>query len=269
MPKPTRTLIQAIALLLIAPCLWAQTPYEKRNSFQGQAFFEDINIWVYTEDFAKRFGMPQKWIDNGLKGAKALAFRVETSPFRHCGLRGDASACAPLRSCLLDVYLENSVKLPWNDERKHGRTNRDLVLSIERLQPSREEWARRPSFGAGLKNVAMTLYWAERRGYKGIGPTIFERDVYGDLNYFVMGMACTSPPRSGAEIVFDETAGPPHHARARELHHIAIPDSFTARLFEEWSVKHDQARTIELQRSIESLRQAPIRTIEVPASGSK
>jgi hypothetical protein len=33
----------------------------------------DPNIWVYTEEFSKRFGMPRKWVDDQLIGAEAIA----------------------------------------------------------------------------------------------------------------------------------------------------------------------------------------------------
>jgi magnesium-transporting ATPase (P-type) len=34
-------------------------------------------IAVYTSAFAKRFGMPQEWVDDELKGAEALAYRLD------------------------------------------------------------------------------------------------------------------------------------------------------------------------------------------------
>jgi hypothetical protein len=33
---------------------------------------------VYTSKFAKRFGMPQEWVDDELKGAEALAYRLDS-----------------------------------------------------------------------------------------------------------------------------------------------------------------------------------------------
>jgi len=262
-----RILFFSLLLSLTIGVVVAQTPYERRNTFQGQAFFEDINIWVYTTDFARRFGMPTKWVDDSLRGAKALAFRVETVPYRDCGLGGGAENCSPFRRCMLDAFLESSVKLPWKDDRKYGRMNRDSVLSIERLWPQDpEEAKRRHAFGYGLANTLMTLFWSNRQGYKGIGPVLFERDVFGDLNFFSLQMACTTPPRSGAEILIQETGGQPTHTVIRDLHLITLPDSFTSRLFEEWRIKHDQARTSELHQSLERLKDAPVRAIDVPGS---
>jgi hypothetical protein len=39
-------------------------------------YTKDTHVWVYTSKFAKRFGMPQEWVDDELKGAEALAYRV-------------------------------------------------------------------------------------------------------------------------------------------------------------------------------------------------
>jgi lipopolysaccharide/colanic/teichoic acid biosynthesis glycosyltransferase len=38
---------------------------------------KDIHVWVYTSKFAKRFGMPKEWVDDELKGAEALAYRLD------------------------------------------------------------------------------------------------------------------------------------------------------------------------------------------------
>jgi hypothetical protein len=35
-------------------------------------YTKDTHVWVYTSAFAKRFGMPQEWVDDELKGAEAL-----------------------------------------------------------------------------------------------------------------------------------------------------------------------------------------------------
>jgi hypothetical protein len=43
-------------------------------------------VWVYTSAFAKRFGMPQEWVDDELKGAEALAYRLDLDVYgTKCG----------------------------------------------------------------------------------------------------------------------------------------------------------------------------------------
>jgi hypothetical protein len=54
-----------------------------------QVFFQnkkDTHVWVYTSAFAKRFGMPQEWVDDELKGAEALAYRLDLDVYgTKCG----------------------------------------------------------------------------------------------------------------------------------------------------------------------------------------
>ena len=49
--------------------------YEINQTFDGQAFFKDNNVWVYTKEFADLFGMPAKHIEETAR----LASSVETA----------------------------------------------------------------------------------------------------------------------------------------------------------------------------------------------
>src|SRR6185369_6078553 len=48
--------------------------YDERQTFGGQSFFRDNNLWVYNAGFAETFGMPKSGIDPGLAGIEAAAF---------------------------------------------------------------------------------------------------------------------------------------------------------------------------------------------------
>jgi hypothetical protein len=48
-----------------------------RKAGKRGTYKKDIHVWVYTSKFAKRFGMPQEWVDDELKGAEALAYRLD------------------------------------------------------------------------------------------------------------------------------------------------------------------------------------------------
>lgn len=67
---------------------------EAKLTAQG---LKDPNVWSYTPEFAKRFGLPQL-SGPGPAGAQAMAFRVEQ-------YHGDDHAC------LLDLYLNDTVPL--------------------------------------------------------------------------------------------------------------------------------------------------------------
>ncbi len=82
-------------------------------------------VWVYTKKFAKRFGMPKRWIgQDDFKGALALAYRQELKNDRWCGYFGDIDNCRELdNQCVLDVYVpHNSKTVPWNSDDKMGKT---------------------------------------------------------------------------------------------------------------------------------------------------
>ncbi|MBA3772339.1 MAG: hypothetical protein H0X13_07610 [Ramlibacter sp.] len=87
--------------------------YEINQTFDGQAFFKDNNVWVYTKDFADLFGMPAKYIED-VQGIAAAAFRIEDTSFQQCGFGGQVDACRKVEECLLDLYFDESKNpLPW------------------------------------------------------------------------------------------------------------------------------------------------------------
>ena len=91
----------------------ASQRYEINQTFDGQAYRKDNNIWVYTKEFADLFGMPSKYIED-VQGIAAAAFRIEDTSFQQCGFGGNADACRKVEECLLDLYFDESKNpLPW------------------------------------------------------------------------------------------------------------------------------------------------------------
>ena len=91
----------------------ASQRYEINQTFGGQAYAKDNNIWVYDKEFADLFGMPAKYIED-LQGATAAAFRLEVAPFRMCGFAGRDEICGELEYCYFDLYFDESkTPLPW------------------------------------------------------------------------------------------------------------------------------------------------------------
>ncbi|MCC7006205.1 MAG: hypothetical protein IT497_06125 [Ottowia sp.] len=95
-------------------------PYEERGydySFTfkyGQSFTRDPWVWAYTPEFAERFHMSKQWVEPELKGLLAVAFRINRVGNDLCGLGGRADNCWPHLKCQMDIYYDNSIKLPWN-----------------------------------------------------------------------------------------------------------------------------------------------------------
>lgn len=83
----------------------------------------DNNVWVYTKEFAKRFGMPKRWIGGkDFKGALALAYRDEIYNVRTCGYFQSWEGCREFENqCVLDIYVpHNSKTIPWNTDKSYA-----------------------------------------------------------------------------------------------------------------------------------------------------
>lgn len=79
----------------------------------------DPYIWVYTRQFAERFGMPQEWIDEGLIGAEAAAWAQIPVEGKTCGWGGKKDACTYLLEPRLYLFFDSRKQsLPW---RQNGR----------------------------------------------------------------------------------------------------------------------------------------------------
>ena len=121
-PK-TLALLATAAMFAISSKVGAQdflkepNNYMRDQTFMGKAFRKDNNIWVYTEAFAKEFGMPPQWVNEELIGVEAAAFRVEeSSNAKLCGLGGKEDQCDSGGNCMLDIYVdEKKHLLPWRE----------------------------------------------------------------------------------------------------------------------------------------------------------
>jgi len=103
---------------------------------------KDPNVWVYTSEFAQRFGMPEEWVDDTLEGAQAVAYRIEASNRERCGYFGEKESCRPDLQCVFDVYLtdEDSAKLPWESHKSADWQNWDSSRSFLAVQEESDLW---------------------------------------------------------------------------------------------------------------------------------
>jgi hypothetical protein len=91
----------------------AQATYEDEFTFKHREIHDkDPFIWAISQEFAERFGMPAAWIDPGLKGAYALAWRTTTIGALSCGYGGNPNGCWPPFTCQLDLYVDSKA-IPW------------------------------------------------------------------------------------------------------------------------------------------------------------
>jgi len=107
--------------------------YEANQTFAGQPYEKDNNVWAYDKAFADLFGMPVKYIEP-LEGVAAVAFRIEDSPYLECGYGGRGETCRRIEYCYLDLYFdENKTPLPWATNARHEWMPRGY--SIRWLRP--------------------------------------------------------------------------------------------------------------------------------------
>jgi hypothetical protein len=94
--------------------------YERKTapSEHSPLYTPDPNVWVYTSAFAKRFGMPARWVDDSLQGAEAVAFHWDRYNYQSCGYAGSSENCMQDYNCLFDIYLSDtdSARIPWLDQ---------------------------------------------------------------------------------------------------------------------------------------------------------
>lgn len=136
--------------------------YEDTKTFKHKLPYDlDTFVWAYTAEFAERFRMPKEWIDPGLKGALAVAWRMTTIGNTTCGLSGIANNCWPTLKGQMDIYLDSQVPLPWrypemmNGNFIRGISSRDFLPlpSTESKRLEHPAFAKRkeePLFASGF-----------------------------------------------------------------------------------------------------------------------
>ncbi len=109
-------------------------------------YSHDKYIWVVSPAFAKRFCMPPEFVDEGLKGAEAIAFRMSTSTggSDRCAIIDGKEACSGDHEMRFDIFLRSDLNLPaanpgvkfydgsWDDAGWH--------ISLEERVPRRKRY---------------------------------------------------------------------------------------------------------------------------------
>ena len=80
-------------------------------------FLQDPYVWFVSREFAKRFCMPEQFIDDSLTGALAIAARIKPDDRTYCGLyAGRSDLCTTSDQLLLEVYVDNrKANIPKED----------------------------------------------------------------------------------------------------------------------------------------------------------
>lgn len=220
---------------------WGKTYEEIFTPKANRAYFEDINIWVYTTELAKRFAMPEQWIDNELKGAYAVAFRVETSSARYMFPHKDPNVAMPDRTCILDVYLPADANIPWVDDRISDRWwfTPDSPTYLPPQTKEDWDWRRRPIGMPYWGNGGVT-FGTEKEQLGGLTIRYYDKRIYPGVTYISFNKSCVTPPKTASRIEFVDyeprgSGVVPWEYRAKGVtHRIDIPEDFMKRLYDHW-----------------------------------
>lgn len=234
-------LICVVSLLIAMPSLSA-TYEETFTPKANKAYNEDINVWVYTTGFAKRFGMPEQWVDDDLTGAYAVAFRVEVASEKMLFPHKGPTVSMPIRRCILDVYIPSEANIPWKDEQIAGKWwyTPDSPTYLLPQTPEDQRWRRR-AVGipiAGEKSRSPLIYLGVKGNRQGGSLSVreFDKSIYPGTIYISLSRACVTPPGKDSWIKFMNDGGW-NHGEGDEsyvAHQIDVPSSFMSRLYDNW-----------------------------------
>lgn len=228
----------------MVPTVFSATYEDTFTPKANKAYNEDLNIWVYTSEFAKRFAMPNAWIDDGLKGAYAVAFRVETLAGRKMFPHKGQDVSMVRRHCILDVYVDAEADIPWVDEQIADFKSYQPSSSSYLLPQSTEDQQWRGRGAIGMPNHGgVVRFGTSNESLGGLLLREYDRRLYPGLVYISFAKSCTRPPKGSAWIEFWHYQKVPvqkpaifeYTAKAtKQAHRIDIPESYMKRLYVHW-----------------------------------
>ena len=235
----------------------------------GKTYTPDPYTWVYTKEFAQKFRMPDRWIDNNLKGALAIAFRMTTIGNATCGLGGREDNCWPPLECQLDVYYDNRIKLPWvhdeivRDFLMRGIASHEFLYDVDKSKGMERYLPRDPNGPRGvMESLSVDFVIPPKMRLSGAGANImyYDREYHEGIG--VIGFTGLCPKSTGkAHLYFYDTDSAMQVARMKvkradlkPMHVIEIPEPFVrnAHTAYERDNKPNVAVTQELMRQFAS-----------------
>ncbi len=193
----------------------------------------DVYLWVYNTAFARDFRMPDRWLDDSLQGADALAFRVMPS-FPVCGWDGQPDSCRPLNYCLVDIYFNNKTHpLPWSDRARW--TDLQLNLTSAWLLNSNHPLKRASSVTTGRRapfsdpktDKELDWWFSSAGGTPATrGPVwhAYDRSVFDGYSVVVLDIGCPEEELTGLELRLAESSA------AQRFHALSFPESWRDRI---------------------------------------
>jgi hypothetical protein len=91
-------------------------------------YTKDEYLWVVTPEFAAAYCMPPEFVDKGLKGAEAIAYKPVYAGYENCGFGGQKEVCSRAMSHGFEIYYKSSLKLASVSNTKYSHSN-PMMLS--------------------------------------------------------------------------------------------------------------------------------------------
>lgn len=225
------------SLLLVSPIqakkLQDRT-WEERFTMRGvengeSSFMANPYTWAYTPSFAKEYGMPEKWVNEGLKGIEAIAYRTASSPIGRCGIQNDPASCNFYRSCTFDLFINKSIDVPWSNNNSQGfRTyGRGGPLAFLKNTPKNKDVSDARFYFAHFLE-------GEWKSSGSITTLQFDKESLEDLTLITISATCSIPKMSG-NIEFYILNPEQKHLNSYKdiknpLHTIKIPSTYMKRV---------------------------------------
>lgn len=220
------------------------TPQGRIKAGKRGTYRKDLHVWVYTSAFAKRFGMPQEWIDDDLKGAEALAYRLDLDVYGiKCGYFSDVENCRPSTACVVDMYIDDKADLPWNTENRFDSRygNKSIGVLIPQNINDEPGWTgravkRSQQYKLGLDAVTVAYGKNNKSRMGGYSILEYDRDIYKNLDYLSGSVICRSfgKTRDTKLNIYDAVFRKNGSISAKSLnnltHQIKIPNTFMQRI---------------------------------------
>lgn len=158
-------------------------------------YTKDPWIWVVTPEFAKKFCMPTEFISTELKGAEAIAFKINVDNDEEiCGWGDRVEVCSGSKDLRFEIYIKNSIKIP--KERDLSYYNSATMPSHFLITPSKiETQAAMARAKSSPRTGALSVFESQQVGLQGVKngkiawpittlylKTYF-REVYEGLDY--------------------------------------------------------------------------------------
>lgn len=249
--------------------------YEINQTFGGQAFSKDNNIWVVDKDFADLFGMPKQYIED-LQGAAAAAFRIEDASYQECGYGGKADACRKVEECVLDLYFDEAkTPLPWatdiqmqwypknssmtwlrpldvRKERPHGTMVVEPPQGIIRNKGRNSAFIPFADPVSKVEAAFVTNASIDRGPPDDVSGGMFllgyMRDFYRGLSVVSLQFGCTSPARRVVDIWLNSIRNGNFEPPVARFNKVTLPAGFVRRIDEH--MKAQRERNAAFYRSL-------------------